>query len=64
MSALGNPIPSIFAIASSRCDPKVKAEGSLKVGPSEDGADGADGAEGAEGVGEGVAGACTVGPVW
>lgn len=60
ISALGNPMPSIFAIASSRCDPKVKAEGSLKVGPSEGGADGA---EGAEGVGEGVAGACTVGPV-
>ena len=52
-------MPSIFAIASSRCDPKVSAEGSLKVAPS---ADGADGAEGAEGAGEGVAGAFTVGP--
>ena len=49
-------MPSIFAIASSRCDPKVSAEGSLKVAPS------ANGADGAEGAGEGVAGAFTVGP--
>ena len=55
-------MPSIFAIASSRCDPNVSAEGSLKVALSADGADGADGAEGAEGAGEGVAGAFTVGP--
>ena len=54
ISALGNPMPSIFAIASSRCEPKVSAEGSLKVAPSADGADGADGA------GEGVAGAFAV----
>ena len=52
-------MPSIFAMASSRCDPKVSAEGSLKVAPS---ADEADVAEGAEGAGEGVAGAFTVGP--
>lgn len=57
ISALGNPMFSIFAIASSRCDPRVSAEGSLKVAPSANGADGADGA------GEGVAGAFTVGPV-
>ncbi len=57
ISALGNPMPSIFAIASSRCDPKVSAEGSLKAAPSANGADGADGA------GEGVAGAFTVGAV-
>lgn len=57
ISVLGNPMPSIFAMASSRCEPKVSAEGSLKVAPS---ADGADGAEGAEGAGEGVAGAFAV----
>ena len=39
---------SIFAIASSRCEPSVRAEGSLKLAPS---------VAGAEGAGEGVAGA-------
>ncbi len=34
MSARGNPILSIFAIAASRCAPSVSADGSLKFPPS------------------------------
>ena len=34
MSALGNPILSMLATAASRCDPSVRADGSLKVPPS------------------------------
>ena len=42
---------SMFKMASSRCAPRVSAEGSLNEAPSADGADGA---------GEGVAGAFAV----
>ena len=53
ISALGNPILSIFAIASSRCEPNVRADGSLKVVLSAP-------AAAAAGTGEGVAGAFAV----
>lgn len=43
---------SIFPIASSRCAPRVRAEGSLKLAPSADAA--------AAGVGDGVDGAFDV----
>ena len=46
---------SIFAIASSRCAPRVRADGSLKLGPSADVA-----AAGADDAGEGVDGASDV----
>lgn len=34
ISGLGNPILSMLATAASRCDPSVRADGSLKVPPS------------------------------
>ena len=51
ISALGNPILSILAIASSRCEPG--SDGSLKLAP---------GAAVEAGAGDGVAGAFGAGP--
>jgi len=51
ISALGNPILSILAIASSRCEPKVRADGSLKFALS---------VPAPAGAGDGVAGAFEV----
>ena len=61
---------SIFAIASSRCAPRVRADGSLKLGPSAGAATaGADAGVGVDGAFEievagpgaaGAAGVCTV----
>ena len=69
ISALGKPMLSISAIASSRCGPRVRADGSLKLWPSADaaavGADAGDGVDGAFDVvfdvaGPGAAGAAGV----
>lgn len=69
ISALGKPIFSIFAITSSRCAPSVRADGSLKLGPSADaaaaGAEAGDGVDGGfdvvfDVVGPGAAGAAGV----
>ena len=55
MSALRNPMLSMFAIAASRWGPRVIAVGSLKVGMSPDGADGAAGAgDGVDGLADGA----------
>ena len=61
---------SIFAIATSRCAPRVRADGSLKLGPSADtaaagaeagvGVDGAFDIEVARPGAAGAAGVCTV----
>ena len=48
ISALAKPMLSIFAITSSRCGPRVRADGSLKLGPSADAV--AAGAEAGDGV--------------
>ena len=71
ISALGKPMLSIFAIASSRCAPRVRADGSLKLAPSADaaaagaGAGAGDGVDGAFDVvfdmaGAGAAGVCAI----
>ncbi len=65
ISALAKPMLSIFAITSSRCGPRVRADGSLKLGPSADavaaGAEAGDGVDGGFDVVFDVAGAGAAG---
>ena len=58
ISALGKPMLSMFAIASSPCAPMVRADGSLKLAPSVDATAAGPGA--GAGAGDGVDGASNV----